>query len=164
MSTQNQIGFITNKIQELQTAILQIHSNSLLKLPTSVVETMHVDELGCVWIAVNKPTQYLHEFDRSFHVALNYYRKGKPFYLNSYGIARVVIDPEEMNNIPADLRQELTSDKLLLCVRILEANYYEKEPKPVQSIFQKCKQTLSDLFVGSNEYYHYKEEDQAYYA
>lgn len=164
MNTQNQIGFITDKIQQLQTAILQIHSNSLLKLPTSLVETIHVDELGCVWISVNKPTQYLHEFDRSFHVALNYYRKGMPFYLNSYGIARVVLDPEEINNIPADLRQQLSDNKLLICVRILEANYYEKEPKTVQNIFQKCKQTFSDLFVGSNEYYHYKEEDKTFYA
>jgi hypothetical protein len=87
-----------------------------------------------------------------------------PFYLNSYGIARVVIDPEEMNHIPVQLRQDIKSDKLLICVRILEANYYEKEPKAVQNIFQKCKQTLSDIFVGNNEYYHYKQEENTYYA
>ncbi|MBC7868305.1 MAG: hypothetical protein H7X88_12290 [Gloeobacteraceae cyanobacterium ES-bin-316] len=164
MNAQNQIGFITDKIQQLQTAILQIHSNSLLQLPTSLVQTIHVDELGCVWIAVNKPTQYLHEFDRSFHVALNYYRKGKSFYLNTYGIARVVLDPEEMNQVPSHLLEGLGSNKLLICVRILEANYYEKEARPVQGIFQKCKQTLSEIFIGSNEYYHYKEEDKTFYA
>jgi general stress protein 26 len=160
MNTQNQINFIAGKIDQLQTALLHIHSNSLLKFPTSVAEKLHIDELGCVWVAINKPTQYVHEFDRSFHVGLNFYKKGKAFYLNTYGLARVVTDPEEMNHVPATIMSQL-NDRLLICVRILEANYYETQPKQVQNIFQKCRQTLSDLFIGSDDYYHFKAGDIA---
>jgi hypothetical protein len=163
MNHNNQINFISQKINQLQTALLHIHSNSLLKLPTTIVETLHVDELGCVWLALNKPTQYVHEFDRSFHVGLNFYRKGTDFYLNTYGLGRVVIDPEEMNHIPAQI-PALLNGRLLLCVRILEANYYEKTAKQDQNIFQKCKQTLSELFAGNNEYYHFKSDDVAHFA
>lgn len=163
MNTQNQISFITQKISQLQTALLHIHSNSILKLPTSVVETLHVDELGCIWVAINKPTQYVHEFDRSFHVGLNFYRKGTPFYLNIYGIARVVIDPEEMNQVPAEMQSKL-SNRLLLCVRILEANYYETQPRQEMNLLQKWRQTLAELFVGGNDLYHFKAEDVAHFA
>lgn len=163
MNTHNQIDFLAQKINHLQTALLHIHSNSILKLPTSIVETLHVDELGCVWVAISKPTQYVHEFDRSFHVGLNYYKKGTPFYLNTYGIARVVIDPEEMNQVPIDMQSKL-STRLLLCVRILEANYYENQPREEMSVFQKCKQTISELFAGSNEFYHFKAEDVTNFA
>jgi hypothetical protein len=164
MSSQNHISFITQKIQHLQTAILHCHSNSLLKLPTSLVETLYVDEVGCVWIAVNKPTQYIHEFDRSFHVGLNYYKKGTPFFLNSYGIARVVIDPEELNQLPDHLKDVYNNGKLLMSVRILEANYYENTPKAEQNIFQKCKHSLSTLFYGSSDYYHFNLEDEKNFA
>ena len=163
-TTQNQIGFITQKIQELHTAILHCHSNSLLKLPTSLINTLYVDEVGCVWIAVNKPTQFLQEFDRSFHVALNYYKKGSPFFLNTLGMARVVIDPEELNMLPEHVKHNYDSSKLLMCVRILEANYYETPDKTEQNIFQKCKQTISELFYGNNEYYHFNMNDEKNYA
>ncbi len=164
MNTHNHISFITQKIQQLQTAILYCHSNSLLKLPTSVVETLHIDEVGCVWLAVNKPTQFLHEFDRSFHVALNYYKKGTPFFLNSYGTARVVIDPEELNMLPENLKEVYNKGKLLVCVRILEASYYENTPKSEQNIFQKCRQSLSSLFYGSSEYYHFNIDEEKNFA
>ncbi len=57
MNTQNQVEFITGKIQQLQTAILHSHSNCLLKFPDSLANTLQVDEVGCVWIAVKNPQQ-----------------------------------------------------------------------------------------------------------
>lgn len=164
MKAQNQIGFITEKINKLQTAILQIHSNSLLDMPMSIVQTRHVDDSGCVWFYINKPVSYFHESDHNFHVALNYYKKDLPFYLNTYGIARVVTDSEEISRIPVSVIQDFSNDKLLVSVRILEANYYEKEPKQVLNIFQKCKQTFTDIFIGNNEYQDLKVDQQTFYA
>lgn len=156
MNTQNQVGFIAAKIQELQTAILHSHSNCLLKFPDSLAKTVFVDEVGCIWITVKKPLQLVHEFDRSFHVALNYYRKGAPFFLNVFGIARLVIDPEEINQLPAGLEKELKNENLLLAVRILQASYYEKEPRVKQNSFQRLKQSVFSLFTGENDdYYHF---------
>jgi len=164
MKANNQIGFITDKINKLETAILQIHSNSLLNLPAALIQTRHVDESGCVWFTINKPASYFHESDHSFHVALNYYKKEIPFYLNTYGIARVVTDAEEISRIPISVMQDFTNNKLLVCVHILEANYYEKEPKQALNIFQKCKQTLTNLFIGNNEYYDFKVDQKTFYA
>ncbi len=164
MKTSNHIGFITQKILELKTAILYSHSNSVLKLPNSIVETLYVDAVGCVWLSVSKPKQYLHEFDRSFYVSLNFYKKDSPFFLNSSGIARVVIDPEELNQLPEKVQQHYNKEKLLVCVRILEANYYEKQLKIEQNIYQKCMQGITSLFYGSNEYYHFDTANERSFA
>lgn len=164
MNTQNQIGFITGKIQQLQTAILHSHSNCLLKFPDSLARTLQVDEIGCVWIAVKKPRQFVHEFDRSFHVGLNYYRKGTPFFLNIFGIARLVIDPEEINQLPPSLGKECNNESLLLCIRILQANYYENQPRTKQSTFQRWKQSILSLFMEDNNYYHFDIAGEKNYA
>jgi hypothetical protein len=101
-----------------------------------------------------KPMQYVHEFDRSFHTALNFYRKGAPFYLNALGLARVIIDPEEINLLPEALSDAHSKGKLILCVRILEANYFEHPIKSEQGFFQKCRSRLSSIFTDGNEYYY----------
>lgn len=164
MNTNNQIGFILKKIQFLQTAILHCHTNSVLKLPTSVVQTLYTDDVGCVWLSVGKPTQYIHEFDRSFNVQLNYYKKNSPFYLNTSGIARVVTDPEELNLLPENLKAVYDAQKLLICVRITEANYFENQRNTEKNIYQKCRQTITSLFYGSNEYYHFDMEKEKSFA
>jgi hypothetical protein len=163
MAAQNQYCFITEKIQQLQTAILSCDNNSVLKFTSAVVETLYVDKTGCVWIAVNKPMQYHHEFDSSFQVSLNYYRKGKPFFLNTSGIARVLRDPED-NQLPAELKGELNKGKVLLCIRIQEASYYERETKPVQSLLHKCKQSISTIFSGNNTYNHFRFDNEKNFA
>jgi general stress protein 26 len=164
MNTQNEIGFITGKILELQTAILHIHSNTLLNSPASLVYTQHVDEKGWLWMLISKPLQYHHELDCSFHVALNYYKKGSAFFLNTYGLASVVNSPEEISQMPQALLQNYSSEKLLICVHILEANYYENEPRPVKNRLQKYTQLLSDLFIGNTDYYQFNEADLKYFA
>ena len=165
MNTQNQVGFICNKIQQLETAILHSHSNCLLKFPDSLVKTLEVDTVGCIWLAVKKPVQFLHEFDRSFHVGLNYYKKGTPFFLNILGMARLVIDPEELNQLSSSLRAAYTEDTILISVRILQANYYENPPASAkQSPFKKWKQSILSLFNGESNFYHFNLGEEKNYA
>ena len=164
MNTQNKVEFITDKIKQLQTAILHSHSNCLLKFPDSLAKTLQVDEVGCVWIAVKKPQQHVHEFDRSFQVALKYYRKGAPFYLNIFGIARIVIDPEEINQLTPELRSECDHENLLLSVRILNANYYKNQSRISQNIFQRWKQFVSTMIIGNNNFYQFNMADEKNYA
>ncbi len=162
MAYHDQIRFLTEKIQELQTAILTYHSISLLKSPSSIVQVHYVDETGCVWIAVNKPRQSLSEFDKRFHVGINYYKKGKPFFLNTYGIARVITDAEETNRLPQLLQNEMNEGKLLICVRMLEADYYEIQHKTGDTFLQRLRQALSNIFWSNNDNLRFK--DQKVYA
>ncbi len=164
MNTQTQVGFITGKIHQLQTALLRSHSNCLLKFPNAIATTLEVDNVGCIWIAVPKPTQYLHEFDRSFQVDLNYFRKGTPFYLNVYGVARLVIDPEEINHLSPVVKDAVNDETVLLAVRILTANYYKTEIKPKQNPLIKWKESLVSLFTGDSDFYQFDMAGEKSYA
>ncbi|MEO5946740.1 MAG: hypothetical protein ABIP79_07975 [Chitinophagaceae bacterium] len=165
MKTKSQLHFISAKIAALETAILNCHSNCLLKFPTCLAKTHYVDEAGCVWITVKKPLQYLNEFDKSFHVGLNYYKKGSPFYLNVFGIARLFADSEECNQIPTALHHLKEKDDIFLSVRIIEANYSEQPPSKIKGTLQRWMQSLSNIFSSDNDYYyHINMGDEKNYA
>jgi hypothetical protein len=76
----------------------------------------------------------------------------------------VVSDPEELNALPGHVTSELSSTKLLLCIKILEASYFETQPKPVQNLFQKCTQGLTELFYGSQDHYYFNDHGKKYVA
>jgi len=163
MKAQNQFGFIAKKIISLETAIMHCHSNSLFKFPTSIIQTLHVDEVGCVWISVKRPMQFVNQFDQSFHVGLNYYKKGVPYYLNILGLARIVNDPEEFNHLPAAIK-DTASENLIVSIRMQEASYYETAPKKEQPVLQRWKQSIYDLLNGNHNSYQFLNQDETHYA
>src|SRR5438309_1119225 len=89
--------FLQERIEEIGSAIFYNLSDSVLKLPTSVITSLKVDEYGFVWFCVQKPTQKLSEFDQEFPVKLDFYKKGKGYFLQVIGRGFVVTDPEELN-------------------------------------------------------------------
>src|SRR3982750_3520833 len=98
MATNQQLNFLQEKIQEIGSAIFFNESDSVLKLPTSIVTTLKVDEYGYVWFFIQKPKQDLREFDNEFPVRLDFFKKGKNYFLQVKGKGWVVTDPEEMNS------------------------------------------------------------------
>ncbi len=156
MNNSTQLGFISSKIGELGTAVFHSHSNSVLNLNPTVVNTLKVDDNGSIWFFVNRPIQAITEFDKQFPAALNYYKKGSPFFLNVFGVARIVTDPEELAcaDIDDELRERASTDKLLLSVKIAHVNYFEKESSVPQTWLSKCKKVFEGLFgAGGDDYY-----------
>ena len=155
MNTQNQIGFISTKIQELETAVLHSHSNSVLNIQSTLVRTLQVDENGNIWFTIRKPQQEITQFDKQFPVGLNYYKKGTDFFLNVFGVARIMNDPEELTCVDLynHLHLEMSSDEVLLCVSIKQANYYEKESPKNTSWLSKCKQVFKGIFFDDDHFY-----------
>ena len=68
MQANQQLTFLQEKIREIGSAIFFNLSDSVLKLPTSIVNTLKVDEYGFVWFYIQKPKQDLREFDKEFPV------------------------------------------------------------------------------------------------
>jgi len=147
MQQHDNIDFITGKIKQLETALLHIYSDSLLKLPSSIIQTLRIDDEGNVWFVIDKPSQEINEFDRQFYVGLNFYRKGAPFFLNTYGLARLVNDSAEIATLPYVLQNQNGSDKILVSVKILTATYREQEPEITDTLFHKCKHYFKSMFA-----------------
>jgi hypothetical protein len=127
MLTQPKVIFLQEKIMELQQALFFDLSTSVLKLPTSVINALHVDEIGQVWFFINKPSQNTNEFENEFRSRLDFYKKGKNFYLHLRGKASIVSDPKGINNVigfPDEYRQQASGNVILVKLKISDINYF----------------------------------------
>jgi len=119
------LQFLQQKIQELKNALFFSQNTSLLRIATTIVSVTKVDELGQMWFFVPRPQQALHEFDHEFPVKLEFFKKGKEFFLHVSGKAFIVTDPEEINGLVHEDIRELTGNHLVLIrVRMLKADYF----------------------------------------
>lgn len=135
MLARPQVTFLQEKITELQHALFINTSEAILKLPTSVINALHVDDVGQVWFLISRPVQNINEFDNDIPSKLEFYRKGKKFYLHVWGQATMVIDPEEINaalEISAEIKRYASSNMLLVKMKITHIHYYQY-PEPLES-------------------------------
>ncbi len=127
MQANQQLSFLQEKIREIGSAIFFNLSNSVLKLPTSIVETVKVDDFGFVWFYIQKPRQDLREFDKEFPVRMDFFRKGKNYFLQVEGKAWMVNDPEEINTLDnlSEEEKKKNAEMVLVKVKLLKAEYHE---------------------------------------
>ena len=152
MATNQQLTFLQEKIQEIGSAIFFNLSDSVLKLPTSLVTTLNVDDYGFVWFFLQKPKQNLKEFDNEFPVRLDFFKKGKSSYMQVIGKGWVVTDPEEMNSfvtLPEETKQLAMNEMVLVKVKMTRAEYFEPG-SPNHSWWQHAVNTVSTWFRPSN--------------
>ena len=90
---------LQKKISELRSALFFSLGESVLRMPTTIVTALKVDDVGQIWFFVNRPMQNIQEFDREFPARLEFCRKGKSFYLKILGKACIVNDPEELHGL-----------------------------------------------------------------
>ena len=128
MATNQQLNFLQEKIQEIGSAIFFNLSDSVLKLPTSIVSTLKVDEYGYVWFFMQKPKQSLKEFETEFPVRLDFFRKGLDYTLQIIGNGYIVNDPEELLVITTNISEVKQFDPgkmILIKVKMTRADYFD---------------------------------------
>src|SRR5579872_4542548 len=126
MLNQPDLQFLREKIQDLRSALFFSQNTSLLRMATTIVTILKVDDLGQMWFFVAKPRQVLQEFDREFPVKLEFFRKGKRFFLHVSGKAFIVADPEEINSLVyEDIREQAAGHMVLIKVKMIAAEYFE---------------------------------------
>ena len=131
MLSESQLPFLQEKISDLKSALFFSLSNAVLKMPTTIVSALKVDEVGQIWFFVNRPMQNIQEFDREFPARLDFLRKGKNFYLKVMGKACIVNDPEELNNlvdVSDDIKSKAMNQLVLVKVKIQSAEYMDITP------------------------------------
>ena len=152
-TTNQQLSFLQEKIQEIGSALFFNLSESVLKLPTSIVSTLKVDDYGFVWFFVQRPQQSLTEFDNEFPVRLDFFRKGKGCFLQVNGKGWVVADPEELNafvTLPEHAKKLAMKEMVLVKVKIMRAEYFETRTAQRQSWWQSAVNSVGTWFRHSN--------------
>jgi general stress protein 26 len=156
MDANHQLSFLQKRIEEIGSAIFYNLSESVLKLPTSIVSTLKVDEYGFIWFFVQKPKQQLSEFDQEFPVKLDFYKKGMGYFLQVSGRGFVVSDPEEMNayvTLPDEIKMLTNENMALVKVKIQKADYYQTRSMQKAHWWQNAWQSMTQWF-RHNTYRH----------
>ena len=152
-ATNQQLNFLQEKIREIGSALFFNLSESVLKLPTSIVSTLKVDDYGFVWFFVQRPQQQLKEFEMEFPVRLDFFRKGSGCFLQVNGKGWVVTDPEELNGfvtLPEDAKRLAMEEMVLVKVKIMRAEYHDTRTSTAQSWWQNAVTTVTTWFRHSN--------------
>ena len=136
MITRLQPAAAADKVMELRSALFYSASRSLLKIHNQVIHVLFTDEKGHIWFCVPFMHSCLNGMDREFHANLDFFKKGKGFYLKISGKAIIVDDPEELCNgqvISPEAEQIAGAKKTLLVkLQIKEAMYFATEtPKRI---------------------------------
>lgn len=132
MRATDSIPFLQDKIQGIGSALFYNLSGGVLKFPTTIVSILKVDELANIWFFMNRPEQQLNEFDLKFPAHMQFYRKGKGYYLQIIGNATVVNDPEELNGLIGlsdEIKAKAFKEMVLVKVNIGSAQYYPFRPR-----------------------------------
>ncbi len=150
MNSDTNLKFIRERIYEIRSALIYSMSNSLIKLPTSIVTALNVDEDGQIWFLISRPLRHLNEQENEFPAKLQFYRKGKPFYMHVTGAAQIV-NSEFMVNKLIEAKQNIKDVAMghlaLMKMKINGVDYYENIPEkkaknPVQSLLRQFYQWL----------------------
>ena len=157
MINTQQLKFLQSKIADLGSALFSNESEAVLKLPTTVIRAMTVDDAGQIWFSVTRPPQMLHEFDREFPAKLKFFKKGKEYFLHISGKAFIICDPEEIQHLVSledDIRESaINNEYVLVKMRILKAEYFERHSRGsaagFTSLINKMFSWLFDLKAGS---------------
>lgn len=127
------IVFLSQKIKELENALFMSESNALVSLPTHIVRITEVDEEGNIWFIIPKPTQVIESFSKEMPAKLDFFKKGKEFFLKISGVATIVWSLKEMTcaKLTKQFSGSFEKDNMVAVkVKVQASEYVEKTPKP----------------------------------
>jgi len=153
MTTQTQeqqAGMLRSKIMELQSALFFTESASIVKLPTHVISDVELDAEGQIWFVIPRPVQHLEAFEKEIPAKLDFFKKGKDFFIKISGTAFLIADTAEVKNnagLSAGMREKMSDEKLLaIRVVVQKTEWVDNTPKPSQNWLQSSRSQLSSWF------------------
>jgi hypothetical protein len=145
-----EMNILKSKIQELQSALFFTEALSLVKLPTHVISDVEVDSERRIFFVVPRPVQHIDAFDKEIPAKLDFFKKGKDFFVKIRGIATLLTDAETINSydtISAELKAKMNDAKSMgIMVAIEDADFVDNTPKPSQNWLQSSRSHLSSWF------------------
>jgi general stress protein 26 len=130
------VTVLREKIQELENALFMSESNALVSLPTHIVRNTEVDEEGNIWFIIPRPTQVIESFSTEMAARLDFFKKGKDFFVKVCGVATIVWASAEMKgmNLTKEFSGSFEKDNVVAVkVKVESSEYMEKTPRPVSN-------------------------------
>jgi len=129
---------MTGFSNKFQSALFFPENESILRMPVHVINSAQADDNGQIWFVLSRPSQEINEFDREFPAKLDFFKKGKNFYIKIQGKASIVSDAKaNEQDMPEQIRQQLENQRLMaIRVQVQNADYFENVPKPTSGWLQ----------------------------
>jgi general stress protein 26 len=147
---QEEMNVLKSKITELQTALFYTESASPIKLPTHVITDVEVDSEGYIWFAVPRPTMHIDAYEKELLAKLDFFQKGKDFFVKVKGVATLLTDAETINSygtLSDEMKQKMSDEKSIgIMVKIEDKEFVDNTPKPSQNWLQASRTQLSSWF------------------
>lgn len=146
---ETQTGILKSKMMELQSALLFTDSASLVKLPTHVISDISIDEEGQIWFVIPKPAQHIDAFDKEMPAKLDFFKKGRDFFVKVRGTASFATAAELSNNktLSADMQERIKEGYMIaMKVMVQDSELVDNSPKPSQSWLRSSRSQLSSWF------------------
>lgn len=128
MKTDQNIPSYKEKIEQIGTGLFTNLSESVIKLPASIISNVVADDYGYVWFIASKSYEQREEFEGEFPGRLNLFRKQVNFFMELEGEARIVSDPEEIfmiRSFAEPLVRAVRLNTVLVKMKILKVSYHE---------------------------------------
>ncbi len=142
-------NFIAEKIEDLKYAIFYCHSNDDFHINNSIIHSSTVNENGTITFFINKPKQLLEQYTQEFPVGLNYFRKGKNYFMNILGKAQVIYNNDEAASLTGKSIEEMSdtlADKALVIVTISKVDFWDTNFERKNLLFKKVWSFCSSAF------------------
>lgn len=157
MLADNNLEFIRARIYDIRTALMYNLSDKLIKTPTSLISVLKVDEKGQIWFLMNRPPQQMEKHEQRFPARLQFYRKGKPFYMQVSGQAAMVEEIAALNHLfsgPRTVRKVAANNLVVVKLKMNSIEYHEKEKvqKAKHPVGKMLQYLYTSLFVPSQSY------------
>lgn len=156
MFTDNNLSFIRNRIYEIRTALLYSLSDKIIKLPTTLISVLKVDEKGQIWFLMNRPLQMMEKNEQKFPARLNFYRKGKPFYMQISGDADFVENRAALSHlfsIPRTIRKAASHNLIVVRLKMTNIEYYEQSNSRPMNTARRILQYIYTSVFAPSPYY-----------
>lgn len=148
----HQLDFLRDRVQEIRSALFSNTSEETFKLPTCIISALNIDNEGQVCFFIRRPELYMEDRDRQFPARLDFFKKGKPFFLKISGYAQLISDTSEMlyqMGLPDNVRFNSLEKLLLVKVKMVDAQYFDATPRIKAMNWTAWWSQLKYYFFGS---------------
>ncbi len=149
------LRFLKEKIEETKVALFRSEINSVLSLPPNVIQVLKTDNDGNIYFFTSCPGKYAAQINQPFYAYLDFHKKGTNTRMQVSGKAFIVHDEVKELNIN-DEDHSGKNAVVLIKMKIMQAEYFDRNTEKNMSLTQKLKSTFTHLFSSSSEnYFHF---------
>jgi hypothetical protein len=142
------IDIIRDRVTDIRSALFFNIGETPSVYSAGIISALEVDEEGHIFFFITRP-EYLMLEDRRFPSRLEFYRKGRPYFLKVNGVAELVTDHESLDRyfVTYGFPIDAAGKKLALVkVKVQQVEYNEPEELPASHILKKFSVQVSAWF------------------